>query len=315
MDMAFIVDGKQIIDEMLPFLKKRIDELIALLRRQPKLGIFLVGPTASSLKFTEIKIQMSEKVGIKTERLEYSSAIQLDDLRQKIAELTKKDQRHHDGYIFQWPPPRHIGPQVLNALPDDLDVDRMGLYATNRFLNGRETVLPPLVRAFEMIISMAQTKQVLLSVKGTRAVVIGAGGGGWMQEEKEWGRVGGFPIYWWLSQMGAAVVPCHKQWKREWIAEEVKKADIVFSAVGKSEFVLDADWIKPGAVVVDGAFFHDDTTGQKRGDIIDHERVKERAAVYAPSPGGIGRMTVYMVLDNADLLIRRQRHLRLLKKG
>lgn len=313
--MAFLIDGKQLVENEIDALKRDIQEITEYLRRPPRFGIFLVGPTESSLKFTDVKIQMADRVGITAERIEFPDTLSTDELKKKIGNETKKEQRRFDGYIFQWPPPRHIGPPVLNALPDEVDVDRMGLYAGNRFLNGREEMLPPLVGAFRHILDQVPIREILPSLKGIQAVVVGAGGGGWLSEYKEWGRVGGYPVFWWLSQQGAAVVPCHRYWQKERIAEEISKADLVFSAVGRTDFIIEAGWLKKGVVVIDGAFFYDDTTQKKRGDMIDHEGIKERAAAYAPSPGGIGRLTVLYVLKNFVELVAKQRGIRLAKRA
>jgi methylenetetrahydrofolate dehydrogenase (NADP+) / methenyltetrahydrofolate cyclohydrolase len=304
--MAIIIDGKQIVHTLLPQLKERVAEITERLQRPPRLGIILVGPTESSRRFTDIKIKMAEQVGIKAERIPYPDTITEEQLENEIARIVARASLRYDVFIFQWPPPRHIDPKVLHALPDDRDVDRMALCATDRLANGRETLAPPIVQAFQKILNQPDVRAVLPQVRGVPAVVVGAGGGGALFKEKEWGRVGGFPIFQWLSQMGAEVRQCHKGWRAESIAKAVQEADIVFSAVGKEGFEIPADWIKPGAVVVDGAYFYDNALGCKRGDIVDTEKAAERAAVFAASPGGIGQLTVYYVLDNTDHLVRRQ---------
>ena len=317
---ALIVDGKEMVKKLLPSLREEVSAVARLLQRNPLLGIFLVGPTESSKKFTDIKIKMAGEVGIEAKRIEYPDSIKENELRKDIAEKLQKDNRKHDGYIFQWPPPLSIGPRILNAIPDEVDVDRMARDAVDRFRQGRETVLPPIVRAFQKILEQEEFHERAPQIKGSRAVVVGYGGGDWVRLEgrenlqyRGWGMVGGEPVFTWLLQQGASVIPCHQYTKREDLEYYIRHADIVFSAVGKKEFSILGEWIREGAVVLDGGFSYD-ADGKGRGDITDYDAVKERAAVYAPSPGGIGRLTVFFVLKNLIELVKRQRHYRLMHK-
>ncbi len=249
----------------------------------PCLAVILVGSDPASQVYVRNKIAACEKSGIKSLKFEYPQDANPADVLGKIAELNA-DQSVH-GILVQLPLPRQFDADaVLEAIHASKDVD--GFHAENvgALAQGRPGFIPCTPNG-----CMEMLKSAGVQVKGAEAVVIGRS------------NIVGKPMALLLLQAGATVTVCHSQTRD--LAEHLRRADIVVAAVGKPRMVT-GDMLKPGAVVVDVGINRLDD-GKLCGD-VDFASASEVASLITPVPGGVGPMTITMLLANTLQSAERQ---------
>lgn len=265
-----IIDGKKIAAEILSEVQKEL----AKLSFQPVFCDVLVGDDPASAQYVKMKARAAEKLGYKFRGANFPGSISTSDL---IAEIHKLNREPNlCGLIVQLPLPPAIDKQaVLDAIDPKIDVDCTGKVNTDLFYSGRAYLEFPTAAAVMAILDSIKTEY-----KDKQFLVIG------------YGQLVGRPVSFLLEQRGAKVDVARS--KTENILQLMKASDVIVSAAGKARLVS-GDKIKPGAVVVDAG------TSEGEGGIVgdvDFESVKQVAAYVSPVPGGVGPVTVALLLAN-----------------
>lgn len=271
---ARIIDGKALAEKVREELAQRAAELTAQ-GVQPCLAVILVGEDPASAVYVRNKVAGCEKAGFRSLKFTYAADVAPQVVFDKIAELNADATVH--GILVQLPlPPQFDADKVLEAISPEKDVD--GFHAENfgLLLQGRKSFYPCTPWG---VMKMLDSENV--SLKGMEAVVIGRS------------NIVGKPMAVMLLSRGATVTVCHSQTRD--LAFHTRRADIVVAAVGRAKF-LTGDMIKPGAIVVDVGI-NRDADGKLCGD-VDFDSAKDVASLITPVPGGVGPMTITMLLAN-----------------
>eukprot|EP00164_Ancoracysta_twista_P001730 GFYU01002269.1.p2 GENE.GFYU01002269.1~~GFYU01002269.1.p2 ORF type:complete len:295 (+),score=103.28 GFYU01002269.1:75-959(+) len=281
--MANLIDGKTISQTIQDELKAVCEDLNAKTGKAPGLGVVIVGERKDSQTYVRMKKRACEKVGITSISKELPADITQDDLIKVVQEMN--DDPEVDGILVQLPLPEHINEEaVLNAIRIEKDVD--GFHPENIGKIGMRGRDPLFVSCTPKgCIELLDRSGV--KIEGKHAVVLGRS------------NIVGLPVSLLLLGRNATVTICHSRTAD--IAATCREADIVIAAIGKAEFVK-GDWIKPGAVVIDvGINSVDDASSAKGYRLVgdcDFEECKKNASLITPVPGGVGPMTIAMLLSN-----------------
>ena len=272
--MYKILDGKLVSQSV----KDRIREEVALLKEQDKeitLAVIIVGDDPASRVYVNNKKKACEYVGFKS--LEYALPAETtqDELISLIEELN--DREDVNGILCQLPVPKHIDDKaVIAAIDVKKDVDAFSAYNVGKILIGDYDFLPCTPAGVMEILSFYD-----LDVEGKRCVVIGRS------------NIVGKPMAALLMHANGTVTVAHSRTKD--LAELTREADILVAAIGKPKFVT-VDMVKDGAVVIDVGMDRDEN-GKLCGD-VDFDSVKEKCSYITPVPGGVGPMTIAMLMQN-----------------
>lgn len=272
---AQLIDGKAVAATVHERVRIAVAARIAAGRRAPALATVLVGADPASEIYVRNKRLTCEKVGVRSVPMHFAADISETELLAAVDALNADAEI--DGILVQLPLPGHINAiRVTERIRADKDVDGFHPYNIGR-LAQRLPVLRPCTPfgVIELLKSAGET------FKGKRAVVVGA--------SNHVGR----PMMLELMLAGATATCCHRFTAD--VPGEVARADIVVAAVGKPRMVQGA-WIKPGATVIDIGI-NRLPDGKLCGD-VDFDTARERAAFITPVPGGVGPMTVAMLMDN-----------------
>ncbi|MEK4223064.1 bifunctional methylenetetrahydrofolate dehydrogenase/methenyltetrahydrofolate cyclohydrolase FolD [Bacillus sp. FSL W8-0116] len=269
-----LIDGKAAAKEIREEIKKEVDEVKAQ-GVVPGLAVILVGDDPASHTYVRNKEKGCKEVGIHSEIYKYPAAISEAELLDKIRELNE-DKRIH-GILVQLPLPGHISEsKVIDTISPEKDVDGFHPVNVGKMVIRKEGFLPCTPYGIMKLLEREQ-----IDLQGKRAVVIGRS------------NIVGKPAGLLLLQRNATVTYCHS--KTEDLSYHTKQADIIIAAVGKAKF-LKAEDVKEGAVIVDVGMNRDEN-GKLCGD-VDFESVREKASFITPVPGGVGPMTITMLLYN-----------------
>lgn len=234
-----------------------------------KLAVIMVGDDPASSVYVRNKERACAEVGIRSCSRRLPATASTKEVIASIAELSA----WADGILVQLPLPEHIDEKkVLGAIPPEKDVDCFHPYNIGKLLTG-EAVLRPCTPAGIL--------HLLGDVSGKHCVIIGRS------------NIVGKPLALMLLHANATVTVCHSKTKD--LASYTRQADVLISAVGKPRFIT-ADMVKPGAVVIDVGINRDEN-GKLCGDVA-FEEVAAKASAITPVPGGVGPMTVAMLLKN-----------------
>lgn len=275
--MYKLIDGKRIAQSIRAELKEKISELKNTYGRETGLAVVLAGSDPASKIYVSNKIKACEEVGIRSFPYYLPENVTQDELERLIALLAADEKIH--GILVQLPLPPHLSDKALKLIPESKDVD--GFSAANigkLCLNAECTVACTPYG----IMKMLECEHI--ETKGKNAVVVGRS------------NVVGKPMAMLLLNADATVTVCHS--KTENLKEICRRADILVSAIGKAEFIT-SDMIKDGAVVVDVGI-NRDANGKLCGD-VDFDNVKDKCSYITPVPGGVGPMTVTMLMYNTYL--------------
>lgn len=280
--MTKIIDGKLIAQSIKENLKKKTEEFNNVYGRQIALAVVLVGENPASKVYVRNKIVATEYVGMKS----LSFTMPEDATQAEVEELVKSlgDNPSVDGILVQLPLPKHLDEQkILSLIPSSKDVDGFLPESIGKLALGQETSVA--CTPFGII---QMLKHENIELKGKNAVVVGRS------------NIVGKPIALLLLQENCTVTVCHSKTKD--IKKVCKNADILVVAIGKPKFVT-KDMVKKGAVVIDVGINR--TENGLCGD-VDYENVKKRASYITPVPGGVGPMTIAMLLENTYLCAKRR---------
>ena len=270
---AKILDGKVLSAEI----KEQVARRVAALKQRgvtPGLAVILVGDDPASEIYVRNKGKGCEETGMLSRTIRMDADTTQEALEDEIGKLNADPAIH--GILVQLPLPGHLDEQAALAkiLPEK-DVDGFHLINAGHLMTGTEGVVPCTPKGALYMIRSTGT-----DLSGKEAVVIGRS------------NIVGKPMAMLLLQQNCTVTLCHSRTKN--LAEHTRRADILVAAVGKAGFVT-ADMVKPGAVVIDVGINR--VEGKVCGD-VDFEQVKEKAGWITPVPGGVGRMTIAMLLAN-----------------
>lgn len=274
---AHILDGKGLAEMLRASFRSRVAAL-AEQGYRPGLAVILVGEDPASQVYVRNKVSACEAAGIVSRKIVYPENVAQDVVMAKIRELNADPEIH--GILVQLPLPRHFDEEaLLKIIAVSKDVD--GFHAENvgALAQGAPRFIPCTPYG---VMKMLEAGGV--DPAGKNAVVIGRS------------NIVGKPMALLLINAGATVTICHSRTRE--LADHVRRADILIVAVGKPCFVT-ADMVKPGAVVIDVGInrLPWEKGGKLCGD-VDFDAVKEVAAQITPVPGGVGPMTITMLLAN-----------------
>jgi len=300
---ARIIDGKMLAGRLREHIKERVTRLHEDHGVTPGLAVILVGNRVDSQTYVKFKKKAAAEVGIASYERLLSENTTEEEVKKAIQELNG-DERVH-AILVQLPLPRHIDTDsVLQMIPPEKDVD--GFHAQNvgdLWLNTRNiykfnvssslTMTRPLVLPCTAAGVIQMLHSLGVPLQGKEAVVIGRS------------RIVGMPVSGLLTGMDCTVTMVHSQTVEP--EKHIKRADIVVAAAGQPEFVK-AEWLKPGAIVIDVGINNKDDSSDPRGyklvGDVEFEEAKKVSSFITPVPGGVGPMTVAMLLQNSLNLAR-----------
>ena len=277
------IDGKQIASSIRADLKQKITEFKNKTACEICLAVVLVGQNPASQIYVRNKIKACEEVGIKSCAYYLADTATQKELEDLISCLAENDEIN--GILVQLPLPKHLSDKALKLIPDCKDVD--GFSANNigkLCLNSESTVACTPFGVMKML------EYENIEISGKNAVVVGRS------------NIVGRPMAMLLLNEDATVTICHS--KTANLKEQCLKADILVCAIGKPKFIT-ADMVKEGAVVIDVGMNRDEE-GKLCGD-VDFENVKEKCSYITPVPGGVGPMTITMLMYNTYLAALRSK--------
>ena len=280
-----LLDGKKISDEIKSEIKVSVEKLIRKKERPPHLAAILVGDDGASLTYIASKIRSCDQVGFKSSLFRYNSDISENDLIKKIEDLNIN--REIDGFIVQLPLPKHINEQkVILSIDPRKDVD--GFHPTNfgKMALGLKSFIPATPNGIMKLIEKYD-----IETEGKSCLVVGRS------------NIVGRPMSILMSLRGrygnSTVTLAHSKSKN--LAELTKKADIIIMALGIPEF-LKYDMIKKDSTIIDVGITRVEDKSKRRGYVIkgdvDFDSVSKKAKFLTPVPGGVGPMTIAMLLQN-----------------
>ena len=270
---ASIIDGKEIAKKFYREIKART----AALQEKgitPGLTVIIVGENPASQTYVASKEKRALKLGWNSEVIRLPESAGQQELCEIIDRLNADESV--DGILVQLPLPKHISElEVLERISPAKDVDGFHIINSGRLIAGLDCFVPCTPKGVIKLIDSTG-----VDIAGKNAVVIGRS------------LIVGKPAALLLTARNATVTLCHS--KTENLADYTRRADIVVAAIGKPRFVT-ADMIKEGAVVIDVGINRVD--GELCGD-VDFDSVKEKAGYLTPVPGGVGQMTIAMLMEN-----------------
>ncbi len=272
--MATIINGKELAKKIRLELKNEVDELKAK-GIEPKLSVIMVGNDKASEVYVRNKSKACNEIGIAFEEFLIPEETTKEELLGLIEKLNQRKDIH--GILLQSPIPKHLDiREAFNSIDYRKDVDGFHPINVGKLAIGEESFVSCTPAGV-----MEMLKEYDIDVQGKRAVVIGRS------------NIVGKPLSQLLLNANATVTICHS--KTQNIAEITKEADILVAALGKPKFVT-ANMVKKAAVVIDVGINRNDE-GKLVGD-VDFENVEKIASYITPVPGGVGPMTVAMLMKN-----------------
>ena len=288
-----VLDGKKTAIALKKEIKLTVDNRINDRKKIPHLAAVLVGNDGASLTYVGSKVRSCEQIGIKSTLIHLEDTISENELLQKITQLNNDNSL--DGYIVQLPLPKHINEEkILSAIDPRKDVD--GFHPSNfgRMALEMDSFIPATPYGI-----MELLKRYKIETSGKHCVVIGRS------------HIVGRPISILMSQKGpygnATVTVAHS--RTENIEVLTRSADIIISALGIPEF-LKAGMVKQDVVIIDVGITRVPDASQSKGYVIKgdvaYEEVARKAYAITPVPGGVGPMTIAMLLKNTLLACERR---------
>jgi methylenetetrahydrofolate dehydrogenase (NADP+)/methenyltetrahydrofolate cyclohydrolase len=280
-----LIDGKKTAEDIKVEIAAEVEALKAAGKKVPHLAAVLVGHDGGSETYVRNKVLACERVGFGSTLLRYEDDITEAELLAKVEELNQDPEI--DGFIVQLPLPKHINPdKVIEAIRPEKDVDGFHPMNLGRMVAGLPALLPATPSGIVELLARYNIK-----TSGKHCVVIGRS------------NIVGTPVSILLAKNlepgNCTVTLCHSRTKD--LASIVQQADIVVAALGKPEFVT-ADMIRPGAVVIDVGTTRVEDANRKSGFVlkgdVNFAEVAPKASYITPVPGGVGPMTIAMLLRN-----------------
>jgi methylenetetrahydrofolate dehydrogenase (NADP+)/methenyltetrahydrofolate cyclohydrolase len=271
--VANVLSGKTISAELTELQKQQVEKLKAK-GIQPGLAVVLVGENPASQIYVRNKMRACEKIGIYSKTIRLPEDISQEKLLSVVDELNQDDKIH--GILVQLPLPKGIDEKsVIMRISPNKDVDGFHILSAGRLFTGIQGFVPCTPKGIMYMLESAK-----IDLDGKHAVVVGRS------------NIVGKPIAMLLLNANCTVTICHSHTKN--LKEITREADVLVAAIGKPKFIT-ADMVKDGACVVDVGINRVD--GKVVGD-VDFENVSKKAAYITPVPGGVGKMTISMLMQN-----------------
>lgn len=271
---AQLIDGKALANKVKHELKLITAQLVQKYGRPPGIAVVRVGEDPASKVYVTSKKKTAEELGFGSWEHHLDAAVTQAELLTLVRKLNADPAV--DGILVQLPLPKHIDSTlVLEAIDPAKDVDGFHALNAGHLFQGRPSLVPctPLG-------CMRMLEDIHYDVAGKNCVVVGRS------------TIVGRPMALLLLNKSATVTVCHS---KSDVAAEVRRADVVIAAVGQTA-VVKGEWIKPGAIVIDVGI-NRQADGKLKGD-VEFDVAKERAAWITPVPGGVGPMTIAMLMQN-----------------
>ena len=266
-----IIDGKKIAEN----LRTKIAIEVKQFSRPPGLAVILVGDDEASQVYVRNKSKACVEVGFYSDQIHKSANITEEELLSEVIRLNEN--QTIDGILFQIPLPSHIDSnKIIEAIIPEKDVDGFSSENVGKLMQNKPFISPCTPKGI-----MKMLASIKCELRGKDCVIIGAS------------NIVGRPMSMELLNAGATVLVCHKDTKD--ITNKVKTADVVIAAAGVAHLVKD-DWVKEGAVVIDVGI-NRLKDGSLAGD-VDFNAVKDKASAISPVPGGVGPVTIAVLLEN-----------------
>lgn len=278
--MTLILNGKELSTKLNEELTIKVKESTKKIGRQPGLATVLVGVDKASHVYVGMKIRACEKIGIKSIKKQYSADISIEELFSCVDELNENAEI--DGILVQMPLPKHLRQyenDVMNRINPTKDVD--GFHPNSIGLNtfGDETYGSCTPKGMIRLLEEND-----IEIDGQEVVIVNRT------------NVIGKPIAMMFLNRSATITVCHSHTKD--LDFHLKRADIIAVGVGRQNFIT-ADRVKEGVVILDAGINHDEN-GKLCGD-VDFQGVKDKCSAITPVPGGVGPMTIAMLMENTYL--------------
>ncbi len=273
---AEIIDGTEIARKI----RERIKKEVASMKKKPGLAAIIVGDNPASKIYVGIKRKQCKEAGIYSEEHNLPEGTTEEELLSLIEKLNSDEKIH--AILVQLPVPKHISTEkALSAIALEKDVDGFNPVNIGKLVDGNEAAVPCTPKGIIRLLEESGVK-----IEGKNAAVVGRS------------SIVGKPIALMLLNRNATVTVCHSKTKD--LGSVTRNADILVVAVGKAKTIT-AEMVKKGAVVIDVGI--NNVEGKLVGD-VDFEKVKGKAAFITPVPGGVGPMTVAMLLENTLQMFR-----------
>ena len=281
--MAILMDGKELAKKIRGELKEEVEQL----KKDgitPKLAVVMVGEDKASQVYVRNKSRACDEIGIAFEEFLLPDTTKMEELLALIDSLNDRDDI--DGILLQSPIPKHLDINLaFNRISPEKDVDGFNPINVGRLSIGEDSFVSctpaGVVRMLE---------EFDIEMEGKHAVILGRS------------NIVGKPLIQCMLKKNATVTVCHSRTKQ--IEEITKQADILIAAIGKAKFVK-ADMVKDGAVVIDVGINRTEE-GKLVGD-VDFETVEKKVKAITPVPGGVGPMTIAMLMTNLVKAAKKRR--------
>jgi methylenetetrahydrofolate dehydrogenase (NADP+) / methenyltetrahydrofolate cyclohydrolase len=281
--LASIIDGTAIAAAIREEIRQSVVEMKASRDRVPGLATVLVGDNTASATYVRMKQKACAEAGIRSIGRELPADASQEEVERLVAGLNADP--NVNGILVQLPLPRHLDEEaVLNSISLEKDVDGFHPMNIGRLaMKGRDPLFIPCTPYG--VIELLRRSDIRMS--GAEAVVVGRS------------NIVGLPVAMLLQKENATVTICHSRTRD--LAEHTRRADIIIAAIGQMEMIT-GDMIKPGAAVIDVGINRKDDPNTKRGyrlvGDVDYDSAREVAGAITPVPGGVGPMTIAMLLQN-----------------
>lgn len=267
-----ILDGKALAEKITQDLKQKVTEL----SKPPRLDIILVGDNYASQKYVEMKEKKAREIGIDSEIHSFPATVATQEIIKTIESLNTDP--NITGIMVQLPLPETIDQNVvINTIDYAKDVDALSAYSLGLLFQQKPHYVPATPKAVMRLLDKYK-----IPLDGKTVAMIGKS------------AIVGAPLVALLSQAGATVTLCHSRTVN--LADITNKCEILITATGKPGLIK-AKHVKTGAVVIDVGIAKHPNTGKISGD-VDFESVNEKVSYISPVPGGVGPMTIAMLLEN-----------------
>lgn len=273
-----LLNGREVANEVLKNVENEINTIKSNNKRPPGLAVLLVGENPASKTYVNNKEKACNSIGIYSEVHKFQDNITQESLMERIEQLNNDNKI--DGILLQLPLPSHLDSQkLINAISPKKDVDGLNPINLGKLMSGQQCLKPCTPLGVIEIL-----KHYSINLSGAKAVVIGRS------------SLVGKPVSLLLLEKNASVTVVHSKSKN--IEQITKTADILICAIGKPRLVK-KDWVKPGATIIDVGINKITEQGKDKlvGD-VDFEDVKALCKAITPVPGGVGPVTIAMLLSN-----------------
>lgn len=272
---AQILDGSGTAKEIRAELAEQVAKLKAERGITPRLAVILVGEDPASVTYTKMKKKACEAAGMLSDLIELPSDSTQEQVKSVIEGLNADKSVH--GILVQHPVPKHLDElDILSTVAVEKDVDGISALSLGKLVLGTADYIACTPMGIVTLLDRYD-----IPIKGKEAVVVGRS------------IILGKPAALALLERHATVTVCHS--RTQDLPDVVRRADILVAAIGKPEFIK-GDWIKPGAVVIDAGYNRVEGRDKDVGD-VEFEAAAERASWITPVPGGVGPMTIAMLLS------------------